>query len=162
MAPVRAWRETAADRKPKSPSLKTLNRFNLLSVLSIFLLISFATSESHQIPEFQFCDAGYVDSSCLSSQQSNSKILIKGGTVVNAHSREVADVYIEDGIIASVRPNIVVGDDVTVLDATGKYVMPGELFKLVLACTMNCFLLSLLNAECINTWPSVTVEACNS
>ncbi|XXG50675.1 hypothetical protein AAC387_Pa02g4632 [Persea americana] len=108
MAPVRAWRETAADRKPKSPSLKTINRFDLLSILSIFLLISLATSESHQIPE-----------------QSNSKILIKGGTVVNAHSREVADVYIEDGIIASVRPNIVVGDDVTVLDATGKYVMPG-------------------------------------
>ncbi|XXG50673.1 hypothetical protein AAC387_Pa02g4632 [Persea americana] len=123
MAPVRAWRETAADRKPKSPTIKTLNRSDLFSVLSIFLLISLATSESHQIPEF--CGAGYVDSSCLSSQQSNSKILIKGGTVVNAHSREVADVYIEDGIISSVRPNIVVGDDVTVLDATGKYVMPG-------------------------------------
>ncbi|RWR74802.1 dihydropyrimidinase [Cinnamomum micranthum f. kanehirae] len=123
MAPMRAWRETAADRKPKTPTIETLNRFDLFSKLSIFLLISLATSESHQIPEF--CDAGYVDSSCVSSQQSNSKILIKGGTVVNAHSQEVADVYIEDGIIASVRPNIVVGDDVTVLDATGKYVMPG-------------------------------------
>lgn len=40
---------------------------------------------------------------------SPTKILIKGGTVVNAHHKEVADVYIEDGVIVSVRPNIKVG-----------------------------------------------------
>lgn len=45
--------------------------------------------------------------------------------MVNAHHKEVADVYIEDGIIVSIRPNIKVSDDVTILDATGKYVMPG-------------------------------------
>lgn len=45
--------------------------------------------------------------------------------MVNAHHKEVADVYIQDGVIASVRPNIIVSDDVTILDATGKYVMPG-------------------------------------
>lgn len=33
-------------------------------------------------------------------------MLIKGGTVVNAHHKEVADVYIEDGIIVAVQPNI--------------------------------------------------------
>lgn len=36
----------------------------------------------------------------------SSKILIKGGTVVNAHHKEVADVYIEDGTIVAVQPNI--------------------------------------------------------
>ena len=44
---------------------------------------------------------------------------------MNAHHQEIADVYVEDGIIVAVHPNIKVGDDVTVLDATGKYVMPG-------------------------------------
>jgi dihydropyrimidinase len=34
--------------------------------------------------------------------------LIKGGTVVNAHHQQVADVYIEDGIIVSVNPTITV------------------------------------------------------
>lgn len=55
----------------------------------------------------------------------SSKLLIKGGTVVNAESQQVADVYIEDGIIVSVQPNIKVADEVRVLDATGRYVMPG-------------------------------------
>ncbi|MCI13864.1 dihydropyrimidinase, partial [Trifolium medium] len=47
------------------------------------------------------------------------------GTVVNAHHQQVADVYIEDGIIVAVNPTITVGDDVRVIDATGKFVMPG-------------------------------------
>jgi dihydropyrimidinase len=34
--------------------------------------------------------------------------LIKGGTVVNAHHQQVADVYIEDGIIVAVNPTITV------------------------------------------------------
>lgn len=57
----------------------------------------------------QFCDAGigYGESGCGIS---SSKILIKGGTVVNAHHQEVSDVYVEDGIIAAVKPNIKVLD----------------------------------------------------
>lgn len=56
---------------------------------------------------YQFCDAGigYGDS-CGVSSSSSTKLLIKGGTVVNAHEMEVADVYVEDGIIVAVRPNI--------------------------------------------------------
>lgn len=45
--------------------------------------------------------------------------------MVNAYQQEIADVYVEDGIIVAVKPNIKVGDDVTMLDAVGKYVMPG-------------------------------------
>jgi len=57
---------------------------------------------------FQFCDAGvgYGEPACGISSSSPSKILIKGGTVVNAHKQEVADVYVEDGIIVAVKPNI--------------------------------------------------------
>ena len=56
---------------------------------------------------FQFCEAGigYGEAACGISS-SSSKILIKGGTVVNAHKEEVADVYVEDGIIIAVKPNI--------------------------------------------------------
>ncbi|KAF9619628.1 hypothetical protein IFM89_007949 [Coptis chinensis] len=79
----------------------------------------FFPSQHHQ---FQVvCDV-YRDFECGSS--SSSKLLIKGGTVVNAHHRELADVYVENGIIVTVQPNIKVGDDVTVLDTTEKYVMP--------------------------------------
>lgn len=57
----------------------------------------------------QFCEAkiGYGESGCGISA-SSSKILIKGGTVVNAHHQEIADVFIEDGIVVAVRPNIMV------------------------------------------------------
>lgn len=58
---------------------------------------------------FQFCDAGigYGESACgVSSSTSPSKILIKSGTVVNAHGEEKADVYVENGIIIAVKPNI--------------------------------------------------------
>lgn len=56
----------------------------------------------------QFCDAGvqYDVSKCGMSTASLSKILIKDGTVVNAHMQEIADVYIEDGIIVAVKPYI--------------------------------------------------------
>uniref|UniRef100_A0A2N9FXF9 dihydropyrimidinase n=1 Tax=Fagus sylvatica TaxID=28930 RepID=A0A2N9FXF9_FAGSY len=92
--------------------------------LLLFLLLLFTFSPISE--SNQFCEAGigYGEAACGISS-SSSKILIKGGTVVNAHKEEVADVYVEDGIIIAVKPNIkVVGDDVTVLDATGKYVMP--------------------------------------
>ncbi|KAI5435849.1 hypothetical protein KIW84_022325 [Lathyrus oleraceus] len=76
----------------------------------------------------QFCEAGigYGDSSCGASIPSSSKLLIKGGTVVNAHHQQIADVYIEDGVIVAVNPTITVGDEVRVIDATGKFVMPGR------------------------------------
>lgn len=56
----------------------------------------------------QFCDATniYGDSGCDIMSSIPLKILIKGGTVVNAHHKEVADVYIEDGTIVAVQPNI--------------------------------------------------------
>lgn len=92
----------------------------LLIVVLLSLLLPLCESN-------QFCDAGiaYGESGCGAATASTSKILIKGGTVVNAHHKEVADVYIEDGIIAAVQKNIMVGDDVKIIDATGKYVMPG-------------------------------------
>ncbi|KAG4945419.1 hypothetical protein JHK87_041426 [Glycine soja] len=71
-------------------------------------------SHAHEEPLVVFCDAG-----------TSSKLLIKGGTVVNAHHQQVADVYVEDGIIVAINPTITVGDEVTVIDATGKFVMPG-------------------------------------
>ncbi|KAG5517339.1 hypothetical protein RHGRI_037931 [Rhododendron griersonianum] len=94
----------------------TLFAYFLTLLLSIFSSVSESS---------QFCEAGIGYRQCGASPYSSSKILIKGGTVVNAHHQEIADVYVEDGIIAAVKPNIKVGDEVTVLDATGKFVMPG-------------------------------------
>lgn len=55
---------------------------------------------------FQFCDAGIGIDKSTCGITSSSKLLIKGGTVVNAHHQQVADVYVEDGIIIAVEPNI--------------------------------------------------------
>lgn len=54
-----------------------------------------------------------------------SKLLIRGGTVVNADRAFAADVLIDGGIIADVAPFLQAPADARVLDATGKLVMPG-------------------------------------
>ncbi|XP_042508710.1 dihydropyrimidinase-like [Macadamia integrifolia] len=112
------WQKIEEERSIVSHYRVQVNRF--LSVL-VCLLTIIPFSRSNQLDGLQFCAFGESECGSLSS----TKLLIKGGTVVNAHHQEVADVYVEDGIIVSVQPNIKVGDDVSVVDATGKYVMPG-------------------------------------
>ncbi|CAL1403582.1 unnamed protein product [Linum trigynum] len=102
-------------------------KLNLLHLFSISLFLFTSASISHSNSN-DFCEAGalYGAAGCgISPPLSSAKLLIKGGTVVNAHHQEVADVYVQDGVIVTVRPNLKVGDDVQVLDATGKLVMPG-------------------------------------
>ena len=53
-----------------------------------------------------------------------TKILIKNGYVVNEGREEIADVYIEHGRIQLIKENIEKYADI-VIDAQGKYVMPG-------------------------------------
>ena len=43
---------------------------------------------------------------CGGSDSTSQRILIKGGTVVNAHHQQVADVFIDNGIVTDVKPNI--------------------------------------------------------
>ncbi|CAO2171800.1 unnamed protein product, partial [Urochloa humidicola] len=91
-----------------------------LPLLLLPLLVA-AVAASH--PAHEFCAVG--GGAGCGGGGDGTRILIKGGTVVNAHRAEEADVYIEDGVVVAVRPNIPVGDDnVRVIDATGKYVMP--------------------------------------
>ncbi|KAK7276649.1 hypothetical protein RIF29_17793 [Crotalaria pallida] len=99
----------------------------VVHILALILLIITPSSLSQSN---QFCDAGIgygeENSRCGTGiGSSNSKLLIKDGTVVNANHKHLAHVYVEDGIILAVDPHITVGDDVTVIDATGKFVMPG-------------------------------------
>ncbi|XP_030639227.1 dihydropyrimidinase isoform X2 [Chanos chanos] len=54
-----------------------------------------------------------------------SRILIKGGKVVNEDCSEISDVYIEDGVIQAVGPNLQMTEGVQVIDATEKLVLPG-------------------------------------
>jgi 5-methylthioadenosine/S-adenosylhomocysteine deaminase len=65
----------------------------------------------------------------LSRLQRQRRILLKAGVVLTL-DRQVgdfaqADVLIEDGKIREVRPNIVVSDDVAVVDASNRIVIPG-------------------------------------
>lgn len=55
-----------------------------------------------------------------------NKILIKDGKVVNADGVVAADVLIEDGVVVEIgEEGIDADDDAKVIDATGKYVLPG-------------------------------------
>ncbi len=55
------------------------------------------------------------------------KILIKGGRVVDPKNSfdKVADVLVDNGVIAEIGENINAGSDVTVIDAEDKIVSPG-------------------------------------
>ena len=54
-------------------------------------------------------------------------ICIKNGTVYNAITPEgvIADILVEDGKIKEIGANLTVGEDVEIIDATGKQVYPG-------------------------------------
>ncbi|KAD6453368.1 hypothetical protein E3N88_08073 [Mikania micrantha] len=93
----------------------------MVGLRSLILLLSISLSPLIGLSQICESGLGYCDSESVLS----SKILIKGGTVVNADHLEVADVYVEDGVIVDVRPNIKVSDEFRVVDATGKFVMPG-------------------------------------
>ena len=53
------------------------------------------------------------------------KILIKGALVVNEGETQSLDVRIENGKITSLRPELSLQEDETLIDASGKYLLPG-------------------------------------
>uniref|UniRef100_A0A8C3ISZ9 Amidohydrolase-related domain-containing protein n=1 Tax=Chrysemys picta bellii TaxID=8478 RepID=A0A8C3ISZ9_CHRPI len=55
------------------------------------------------------------------------RILIKGGRVVNDDYSQLADVYMEDGIVRAVGPHLQLGAPagLRVIDACNKLVLPG-------------------------------------
>lgn len=59
--------------------------------------------------------------------QARQRLLIKGGKVVNDDLSVVADVYVEDGVVQQVGPNLNPESSTgfVVLDATDKLVIPG-------------------------------------
>ncbi|KAJ6750947.1 hypothetical protein OIU85_001477 [Salix viminalis] len=121
------WAGRCASKTERARSFQTHSmayHFSLSLSLSLLLFTCFPSNSQSN----QFCktEIGIGEVGCgIISSSSTTKLLIKGGTVVNAHHQEFADVYVEDGIIVAVEPNLRVGDDVKVIDATGKYVMPG-------------------------------------
>ncbi|KAK2640925.1 hypothetical protein Ddye_022688 [Dipteronia dyeriana] len=67
-------------------------------------MLSTLLSTSESSTNNQVCDAwnGHGETQCGIQASSSSKILIKGGTVVNAYHQEITDVYVENGIIVAV------------------------------------------------------------
>lgn len=59
--------------------------------------------------------------------QARQRLLIKGGKVVNDDLSVVADVYVEDGVVQQMGPNLnpEPSTGLVVLDATNKLVIPG-------------------------------------
>uniref|UniRef100_A0A8C7N4J7 Dihydropyrimidinase like 5a n=1 Tax=Oncorhynchus kisutch TaxID=8019 RepID=A0A8C7N4J7_ONCKI len=61
----------------------------------------------------------------MSSSSATTRILIKGGKVVNDDLTQEADVYIENGIIMQVGEGLMIPGGAKVIDASGKLVLPG-------------------------------------
>uniref|UniRef100_A0A674PFL7 Dihydropyrimidinase like 5a n=1 Tax=Takifugu rubripes TaxID=31033 RepID=A0A674PFL7_TAKRU len=59
------------------------------------------------------------------SSSAMTRILIKGGKVVNDDCTQDADVYIENGIIQQVGKELMIPGGAKVIDASGKLVLPG-------------------------------------
>jgi len=58
-------------------------------------------------------------------QSAQNRLIIKNGTVVNAHGSEQVDVYMEDYVIRMIGKHLIIPGGTRVIDATGKLLLPG-------------------------------------
>ena len=58
-------------------------------------------------------------------QSAQNRLLIKNGTVVNHDGQESTDVYIEDSRIKQMGSHLIIPGGTRVIDATGKFILPG-------------------------------------
>ncbi|KAL1275227.1 hypothetical protein QQF64_034850, partial [Cirrhinus molitorella] len=67
----------------------------------------------------------YIHERIMAAGSSSTRILIKGGRVVNDDVTQEADVYIEGGVIQQVGRDLMIPGGAKVIDASGKLVIPG-------------------------------------
>ncbi|XP_026285845.1 dihydropyrimidinase [Frankliniella occidentalis] len=58
-------------------------------------------------------------------QSSQNRLIIKNGKIVNATGMQDGDIFVEDGIIKQIGTNLIVPGGTRMIDARGRYIIPG-------------------------------------
>ena len=82
-------------------------------------------------------------------QSSQNRIVIKNGLVANHDASSYVDVYIEDSIVKQVGNHLIIPGGTRVIDATGKWVIPGGIDP-------NVHLQTPIDTSDCAEWPSGT------
>ena len=105
----------SCDRRPGTP--RALSARFAVSLLTVMLLAAAAAAQQESTWARQPAATAPI----------HNEVLIKGGTLLTVtHGRiENGSIYIKDGKIVAIGPNVTAPPSATVIDASGKYVMPG-------------------------------------
>ncbi|XP_069694453.1 dihydropyrimidinase isoform X5 [Periplaneta americana] len=119
-------RETSAVSSPVTSSSRKEQPESLSGIFKEDVLKVITSGDDTQEIVTEEIEAQHVEpDTALPWESAQNRLLIKNGKVVNEDAMVDSDVYIEDGVIKQVGRNLIIPGGTRIIDARGKYVIPG-------------------------------------